>query len=113
MPRSQRNWDQDADAGFLRLRQRLRGLPQGQVDEPAEIIRLLQACWNLFEGSEEELTTMKKLWRAESVAWHPPVLSFTVARHGKDPSGAATETLHDWEVDIDTQSATLAARRPR
>ena len=115
MPKSQRNWDQDGSAAFVRLRQHLQGVAKGAVAQPAEIIQLLQACWNQFEGSAEEITTGKKLWRAKALAWDPPILSFTIARHGAGPAASpletSPETLHEWEVDVDTQTATLIARR--
>jgi hypothetical protein len=113
MPKSERDWDQQIGAGYLRLRERFSRLPAGRVADPEPIIVLLQACWRDFDGSAEENTTAAKLWRAEDLTWQPPMLTFALPRHGAAPAGAASETLHDWEIDIDTQTATLAARRQR
>ena len=67
------------------LLEELRNAPQGAIEGHAKykVIHLLANCWHELEGAgETAMQARKKLDRAEDVSWNPPVLSFTIERHG-------------------------------
>jgi|GEM_PF-7128006 len=107
MPRGEREWDKLVGADFMRLCELLRQLPPGVVADAPAVIDRLQACWRQFDGSDQQRTTPDKLRRAERLHWRSPYLTFTLARHGGLAAGSTAESLHEWEVDIDSMTATL------
>jgi hypothetical protein len=77
--------------------------------EPAaaeSVIDLLAACWHEFEGCDDAAMHNGKLGRAEELAWHPPVLSFVIERHGGTVLGSTRAELQRWNVDLDRGIAT-------
>jgi hypothetical protein len=46
-----------------------------------------------------------KLARMEDVRWNPPVLSFTIERHGAMGMGSTRAELQHWRVDLDRKTA--------
>jgi hypothetical protein len=79
----------------------LNSAAQGAIRGAArdKIIGLLADCWQDLEGAEE--TSMKdfKLERLEDLSWNPPVLSFTIERHGAKVLGSKRGELHKWTVN--------------
>ena len=47
-----------------------------------------------------------KLGRMEDISWNPPVLSFTIERHGGTVMGSTRAELQNWNVNVETRSAT-------
>src|SRR5262249_22158252 len=81
----------------------LSNTPRGaiqQADDREKIIGLLADCWHDFEGADE--TSMKdlKLTHAEDLSWRPPVLSFTIERHGATVLGSTRAELYQWTVNL-------------
>jgi hypothetical protein len=87
------------------LREHLSALPPGDVSALGPIAALLQGCWNEFAGSGSERMHAGKLGRMEGVRWHPPVLSFTIERHGAMSMGSSRAELQRWQVDLDHKTA--------
>ena len=49
--------------------------------------------------------TSFKLFRAENLHWDPPVLSFTIERHGATVLGSTRAELHEWKINMETLTA--------
>ena len=84
------------------LRQFLAKLSPGQVplvDQP-RLVQLLQNCWHMLSGSGEEGMGKSKVVRMEDPKWKPPLLMFTIERHGATALGSTRAALQDWIVDI-------------
>jgi len=54
-----------------------------------------------------------KVSRAEDLSWDPPVLSFTIERHGATVLGSSRGELHEWRVDLHEGTAHCERRRYR
>lgn len=91
------------EAQYQRLRQFLAKLPAGRVlsEMQSELVELLQQCWGMFSGGDEERMGAYKLQRMEDPEWHPPSLAFTVERHGGTAIGSSRAELQTWFVDLD------------
>jgi hypothetical protein len=92
------------------LSDELSNTPRGAIQDAArdKIIGLLADCWHDFEGADE--TSMKdlKLTRAEDLSWMPPVLSFTIERHGATVLGSTRAELYQWTVNLNLMTASCA-----
>jgi hypothetical protein len=75
-------------------------------DVSKRILVALALVWHRFKGSHETGMMSDKLPRAEKVTWSPPVLSFTIERHGAFTLGSSRAELYRWEVDVDKNTAT-------
>ena len=53
------------------------------------------------------------LGRMEDVAWHPPLLTFTVERHGGTVMGSTRATLQEWTVDVEKKTVTCVEAKSR
>jgi hypothetical protein len=93
-------------AGFNNLRQYLRSLQPGEIND-SYLEVLVAACWGRFAGGELEGITGDKLpGRMERVRWEPPLLSFVIERHGGTVRGSSRAELQEWMVDMNTRTAT-------
>ena len=111
-----RDFEKDPDTGrkilssVRALLNELNDGPQGAIRGAArdKIIRLLAHCWQDLEGADE--TSMKdwKLDRLEDLSWNPPVLSFTIERHGGTVLGSTRAELHEWTVNLNLATAHCA-----
>jgi hypothetical protein len=87
------------------LKKRLCGLPPGEVAEAGPIAALLGGCWHEFVGADAERMDAGKLGRMEDLRWEPPLLSFTIERHGAMSMGSTRAELQRWQVDLDRMTA--------
>jgi hypothetical protein len=89
------------------LLRELKKIPQGAVEgEPKHKIMGLPAeCWHEFQGAGETAMNASKLPRAERISWNPPILSFTIERHGATVLGSSRAELQPWLVDMDQGTA--------
>jgi hypothetical protein len=90
---------------FARLKKRLFGLATGEVTEVGPLAALLAGCWREFAGGDPERICAGKLYRMETVRWHPPVLSFTMERHRAMGVGSTRAELQNWRVNLDRKIA--------
>jgi hypothetical protein len=61
----------------------LANVPPGPVAGDLGLDRALAGCWDGFRGSDEGgMESYKLLRRMENVWWRPPILTFTIERHG-------------------------------
>jgi hypothetical protein len=94
------------DDSFADLTTFLATMPPGPLHDTADLERLLNACWDAFEGHEDEgMTPEKLLGRMEKVEWQPPVLTFVIERHGRICQGSSRANLHRWTVNIEARTA--------
>jgi len=114
-----RDFETDPDTGqkiilasVRPLLNELNNVPQGAIRGASsdQIIKLLGDCWLDLEGANE--TSMKdwKLSRVEDLSWNPPVLSFTIERHGATVLGSTRAELHEWTVNLSLATAHCARR---
>lgn len=83
-----------------KLRRFLQACPAGRIEDTAEAKRLLKACWEQIEGSDSEAMVAYKLDRMEDPSWEPPILSFTIERHGGTAMGSSRAELQAWTIDL-------------
>lgn len=98
------------------LRECLESLPEtgnigGEVWK--QILPRLEDAWSSLGGSLNKSTSADKLYRAENMAWTPPVLTFTLERHGGTVNGSSRAELHHWQVNIETGVAAIVKVRRR
>jgi hypothetical protein len=93
------------DSAFELLRKRMYELPPGEVTELGRVSALLAECWHDFAGAHSERMHAGKLERIEDLRWDPPVLSFTIERHGGMGMGSTRAELQNWRVDLDRKTA--------
>jgi hypothetical protein len=96
-----------------RLRAHLGTVPPGPISVPGDLTRLLAVCWHEFNGDDAGMTGDKLLGRMEEVVWEPPILSFTVERHGGTVQGSSRASLQQWRLDLDKKTACCEERRFR
>ncbi|MDX5327519.1 MAG: hypothetical protein LPK06_01845 [Marinobacter sp.] len=101
--------DRDNLIGFLA------GIKQGPVEETGELARLLSDVWNDLPGSHDQKTAPYKLISRplEDVIWSPPLLLFTLERHGGTVNGSSRAELHRWEVDVERWQASILSKGRR
>ncbi len=89
----------------------LNGLPIGEIKGSDEnrrtVSKLLQDCWEMLNGSDDEKTFSTKIHRAESICWNPPIVSFELERHGATVGGSSRADLHHWSVDVEKGTANV------
>src|SRR5262249_6573675 len=85
----------------------LKNLDPGPVEVATHLERLLAQLWDDL-GSDDDggMVGRKLVGRMEHVEWHPPVLTFTIERHGGTVLGSTRAELQQWYVDIDHRKAT-------
>ena len=81
--------------------------------KPADLERLLADCWQEFNGDDGGMTGDKLLGRMEEVVWEPPILSFTIERHGGTVLGSSRAKLQEWMLDMASMTARCAQARFR
>jgi hypothetical protein len=88
----------------------LRSTPVGLM--PAEtrmqVRKMLGACWTEFAGSTESKMAYWKAVReegADDLVWDPPILSFTVERHGAMVLGSSRVEKQEWKLDLQHKTA--------
>jgi hypothetical protein len=93
------------------LRDLLAQRPKGPVSPHEDVEQALVAAWDSMEGTGAGRTYARKLMkRTEGMHWAPPLLSFTIERHGGTVMGSTRAELHRWTVDVETGSATCDTR---
>jgi hypothetical protein len=85
----------------------LEHIPKGRLakDVRDKLIPLLSECWHDFEGSSEASMREWKLDRDEDFFWNPPVLSFTIERHGATVLGSSRADIQRWKLNLTTRDA--------
>ena len=97
------------------LRDLLSTMPPGHMSDGdcLQVLAELSQCWESIPGSDVKSTTADKLRRAEEVYWTPPILSFSLERHGGTVLGSSRASLHYWEVDTEQPEARIVKTSAR
>jgi len=82
-----------------RLADYLNNLPTGAIERVDELLAALAPCWDTLSGSSEASMATYKLERIERPVWDPPILTFTLERHGSLMRGGTRAEKQKWEVD--------------
>lgn len=96
----------------------LAALPPGPILVPADLERLLSNRWDEFSGDDAGMEGRKLLARMRNVFWSPPILTFTIERHGSTVMGSSRAPLQEWTLDVEKMTAHCVERgyrqvRPR
>jgi hypothetical protein len=91
------------------LRAFLETIAPGTISETTELERLLAASWHELDCREGGMEGCKLHGRMEDVSWTPPVLTFTIERHGGTVNGSSRAELQAWWVDVETVKANFAS----
>ena len=86
----------------------LRQLPVGRVpnDRRSALEKLLALRWDDFHGADDcGMKPYKLLDRMEIAEWNPPVLNFTIERHGATVQGSSRAPLQQWSLNLDDMTA--------
>jgi hypothetical protein len=88
------------------LRSVLNGFAPGPIPSATEVERALADCWHEFVGNDDHgMESYKLIGRMEQIEWRPPILSFTIERHGGTVLGSTRAELHHWKVNLDEMTA--------
>jgi hypothetical protein len=82
------------------LRKHLATLTPGAIADIGKLAALLAGCWHQFESTHAQGMNAGKLARMEEVNWEPPLLSFTIERHGAMAMGSTRAELQRWCIDL-------------
>jgi hypothetical protein len=93
------------------LRAHLRGQPAGEP--PEGTLHLLAECWKELKGSGLSGMTADKLRRVETFEWVPPLLTFTIERHGAYVNGSTRASVQHWQVNVEQGTAELTGEKRR
>jgi hypothetical protein len=86
----------------------------GRIDSTSEIEDVLASCWEDLAGDAAGgMEGYKLKGRMESAVWTPPLLEFTIERHGALAFGSVYAGVQYWFVNIETGVASLEGERRR
>ena len=86
----------------------LKAVTAGPVTDTSTIVKLealVAACWESLKGEDGGMTNRKLSDRMEDISWDPPLLSFTIERHGGTVLGSTRAELQRWIIDVNQASA--------
>ena len=84
------------------LKDYLRTIEPGRIARTGDLDRHLAEVWDDLGGDDGGMAGCKLIGRMERVEWHPPVLAFTIERHGGTAIGSTRAELQRWSVKIST-----------
>jgi hypothetical protein len=95
---------------FHRLKEYLQRLPAGSVphEQYTQLMTLLGSCWDEFRGVSDTKMGWWKVLRdggPRDLIWHPPILSFTIERHGSLVLGSTRAEKQRWSLDLENCTA--------
>jgi hypothetical protein len=91
----------------------LKATPPGQITGTGTLARLLADAWGEFGGDDGGIIPAKHPKRMEDVAWNPPLLTFTIKRHGGTVLGSTRATLQEWTVNVEKRTVACVEVRHR
>jgi len=97
----------EGNPDLKRLIQYLKSIQAGPVSDSTDLAKLLIESWDEFEGSDAEGMRAYKLGdgRTQNVSWNPPLLKFSIERHGGTVQGSSRAERHEWTIDIEARTA--------
>ena len=96
--------------GHHRLKEYLQSLPAGSLpdEQCTQLLTLLASCWDEFSGVSDTKMGWWKVVRdggPRDLRWHPPILSFTIERHGSLVLGSTRAEKQRWSLDLENRTA--------
>ncbi len=84
--------------------------PPGPIADSSQLSEVLASCWHeLKKANDGGMAGYKLRGRMEFIAWHPPLLAFTIERHGGTVLGSKNGELQHWSVDLQEMSASFGS----
>ena len=88
------------------LREYLASIDPDSTAGTDELESVLMRAWDAFDGSDEGgMVGYKLRGRMQDVVWRPPMLTFTIERHGGTVLGSSRAETQRWELDLDARTA--------
>ena len=88
------------------LKEFVKELPAGPIQDDRKLDNLLRDCWELLEGSKVTKMGFSKLHRIENPVFEPPSrIIFEIERHGPTVHGSVYADLHRWVIDVEKGTA--------
>ena len=87
-------------------------MPVGPLLGGEEFERMVWDEWHTFDGSRK-MDGYKLLHRMENPVWQPPVLSFSIERHGGTVNGSTRAEVQNWELNVLRRTADIVSTRRR
>ena len=82
-------------------------LKPGPVSDTSELSGLLAECWGELDGGTAGgMKGDKLVGRMEDASWNPPLLSFSIERHGGTVHGSTRAERQGWVINVDEKSTT-------
>jgi hypothetical protein len=78
-----------------------------------ELANLLARHWYDFAGADETSMASHKLSRMANPTWQPPLLSFTIERHGATVLGSTRAEVQRWTLNLEEKTAHAALNNYR
>jgi hypothetical protein len=91
------------------LRRYLDAQEGSELADTQTLIALLVPVWDQLEDAKAYAMSADKLDRLESPSWSPPLLTFTIERHGGTVQGSSRAEMQQWAIDLDTLTAEAAS----
>jgi hypothetical protein len=87
----------------------LKATARGPINDTSYLEPLIIDCWDRFFGSDRAgMTAEKLIQRMENIYWDPPILSFSIERHGGLVLGSTRAEVQKWELNMDDMSASFS-----
>lgn len=88
------------------LKNFIKNLPAGPIQDDRKLDNLLRYCWDILEGSKVTKMGFSKLHRIENPLFEPPSkIIFEIERHGQTVHGSVYADLHRWTIDVEKGTA--------
>lgn len=92
------------------LKDYLMGLAPGAALDVEQVEFLLAEAWRSLRGSRTGGMQAQKIrGRTEDMAWNPPLLTFSIERHGGTVNGSTRAEIQRWCVDVAAHTAEIAS----
>lgn len=91
----------------------LASLPSGRVEQTDDLAARLADAWSELDGAVEAAMYARKLTRIEEARWQPPILTFSIERHGATVLGSTRAEIQWWQVNIEERTAEIVGSRIR
>ena len=96
-----------------KLQKYLAVFPPGPILDTSDLAWLLADAWSELGGEGSGVDGRMLFGRMEDVAWHPPLLTFTIEQCGSRFFGSATVTVQDFTVDLANGTVSCTKTRTR
>ncbi|MCH7727818.1 MAG: hypothetical protein IH991_15260 [Planctomycetes bacterium] len=78
----------------------------GPIDDTSPLEPMLASTCDQFTGDDEGMTGAKIWHRMENARWEPPIIEFSIERHGGTVLGSTRAEIQHWRVNVETVEAT-------